>query len=251
MISVFSSFARKHHRLTRMALGLLGAVAGLSLVKLVEARADSLDAFKTQIIALAPDTMGYLAAAFPEEFHDIAQKVQSATKVGGNIRQVSFDAFLALRQRYAPAVGDASDTAQAAMIESLITVHQAVLDNEGPEVCARFAVLGYEAFFDTPLAEKYSTLQSQHMLNIFAAMRDGLDNPVARGLATDDDWGTVIDLMLASGSSQDALNAIVESDMSNPLLCQANLDLLRATNMDGNPSSQLVRAELLEGIAAQ
>lgn len=251
MISVFSGFARKHARLTRMALGLLGAVAALSLIKVVDARAESIDVLKTQIIALAPDTMGYLAETFPEDFNDIAQKVQIATTVGGNIRQVSFDAFLALRKRYAPAVGDASDTAQAAMIESLITVHQAVLDNEGPEVCARFAVLGYEAFFDTPLAEKYTKLQSQHLLNVFVAMRDGRDNPVARSLATDDDWGTVIDLMLASGSSQDELTALIQSDMSNPLLCRANLDLLRAANMEGNPSSQLVRAELLEGIAAQ
>jgi hypothetical protein len=233
--------------ISKIAFGLTGAVLALTAVAQVEGQDNA--SLKAELIAASP-IYEYIADNFGDEIDQMIVNIEGHVASGLDPSSAGAAAMLTFRTGHAADIAAASDKAQRSLINAMIEIHETVLAEEGPKVCALFASYGFPAFVGTPLEEKYWDLQMQQNMATLAAANSGSDNPVQRDVASDADNSEVADALLALGADDAQLDALINVTTKSLALCDAKLNLMRAMNTDGDTAGSRVRADYLAEIAA-
>lgn len=161
--------------------------------------------------ASADPMLSAISEAFPEEWE--AMRSELADDVKSSISSSEVESRAHFRSR-AFMLSKATSTA-AASAASLVAVAKAEaglishLQGENQQACADFAVRGLQP--GTDLSPAALSLIGQAARARVLATREGVDSPVNRGPASDDDWAAVLGAMEARGASAENLQAF-----SNP-----------------------------------
>lgn len=165
--------------------------------------------------ASADPMLSAISGAFPDEWETMRSEL--ADDIKSSISSSEVESRAHARSR-AFMLSKAASTA-AAPSASLVAVANAEaslishLQRENQQACADFAVRGLQPGTDlTPAA---ITLIGQAARARVFATREGVDSPVNRGPASDDDWAAVLAAMEARGASAENLQAFSNPSAAN------------------------------------
>lgn len=206
--------------------------------------------FEAELMQAAPELFGFLKTNFPSEFQDLVVNAQMTHASGGDLSGLVQGHLLQLRKSYAAKVAVASDATLAALGDATISLTNAVLEGEGELACANYSVNGPAVFDGTPAAAKYEDLLLAQIVHVLVAARDGITAPTARQDASDADWQTLIDHMIALGMSNEALAGLAQQDPTNPALCGTMISLFQAMASEPTGAGARVRAQFFSQVAA-
>lgn len=161
--------------------------------------------------ASADPMLGALSEAFPAEWG--AMRAELANDIKSSISSTEVERRAHARSR-AFMTSRASSTASAPNA-SLVAVANAEalliaqLQRENEQACADFAMRGIQP--GSTLSQTAVDLIGRAARARVFATREGIDSPISRRAASDDDWGAVLDAMEARGATAEHLGAF-----SNP-----------------------------------
>lgn len=204
----------------------IGAYASLKVMtgaSSVERQLDRLEAEDPMVMAIA--------ANFPDEWPGLRAQMVADAQSGLSVREVTERAFVRARafmQTLAPATAAASSTTlvQAVKGEAAFITQ---LQKDNVQDCADFAMSGLKP--TATLTPAGLALLSPAVQARMKATREGLDNPIARPAASDDDWQAVMTRMQANGLSQAGLAAF-QAPAAAPVAdqCEGGVQLYRAVS---------------------
>ncbi|MBU1307113.1 MAG: hypothetical protein KKF33_16545 [Alphaproteobacteria bacterium] len=250
MFSTLSSFFRSRKILPRMVLGAIGAVAALTVMKVVDAHADPLPPGGVEAIlqSVSPELVDVLKSSYPEEYAAFKTELTLDIETGRNVRATTSRNLMALRVKYTPYIAQADDAALAELAHSVSELYRTLSDNEGPEVCAQIVTQGAEQFAGTEIETRNGRQTLAQFATMMQAARSGLDHPVNRRTATDDEWSAVAQDSLALGATADGFTALSQG-IADPGVCPSLVAFLAAAHGEGDAGGALVRAEILTLLA--
>lgn len=243
MFSALSGFVRSRKILPRVIMGTIGTIGMLTAMKVMDAHAQD-SVIDTMLIEASDELFGVMRYSFPQEYEAFSAELKVAVKTGGDIKNITFEHLMAIRVKYAPNIAQANDAALAALADSNIAVYSALLEEEGPEVCAQYATLGNPALAGTDFEMRHSDLMMMQVAAMFHAAKTGIETPANRELATDEEWAAVAEKSLKLGADADAYTAMANGE-ADPAVCPSLISLLKTFNRYSDHGTALVRAEFL------
>lgn len=239
-------------------LAIAGIVAGLTLSRsdqfrnFVQRANWTESATEAEIMKAAPEVYGYLKVAYPQDYASLLSQLTDLAVTATSSVGVQEQAALLmqnLRHKYASFISLAGEVELSALMAEQIKFYNSLLRDD-PTECAKVAINGPISIAGTEAASKYLDAFSSQTLVLFKAIRAGMDRPVARREATNDDWAAVGNAMAAAGSPDRYFDAISTLSVSNPDTCPALIDMMQAINGSDTDEVRIVRASYLASLAA-
>lgn len=155
------------------------------------------------------------------------------------------EVIAAERSRVANLIPQAPDASLRAAVAGLEEFMRKVYEQQGPEVCGRFADSGSDVLYEEDLAEAYAEDLDRQSALFLAAAADARDQPQTHGTANDQDLGVLFNRMLAQGGTEHQLDVLAAQNPADPEVCPALLGMLGALSTLDGPEGTRARAYFL------
>ena len=196
-------------------------------------------------------TLDLLRVEFPDDHAALMEQIEEIDGQIGDERQLllaAFDRLTELRRKYAERLRFAPTLNHSVMLGRIADFHELVLDNEGPQVCARFAHDGSGVLFELGLSRKYQNALDLQSLAFFDAVVRAIETPEQAEPATTEDWTAILGAMVAAGAPQSFLTTITTADRNDPDLCRALAAMFRISGLLDAPQAARARADFASNL---
>ena len=149
------------------------------------------------------------------------------------------------RRQLADLVSQAPDASLRTAVAGLAEFMRKVYEQEGAELCGRFADAGSQVLYQEDLAQAYAEDLDRQSALFLTAAADARDQPQTHGTATDEDLGTLFNRMLAEGGTEHQLDVLAAQNPADPEVCPALLRMLDALSTLEGPEGARARAFFL------
>jgi hypothetical protein len=196
-------------------------------------------------------TLELLEAEFPDDHAALVDQIAEIDRQVGDERQLllaAFERLTEVRRKYAPRLRFAPSLSHSVMLGRIADFHDLVLDNEGPQVCARFAHDGSGVLFELGLSGRYANALDLQSLAYFDAVVRAIETPEYTEPVATDDWTAVLRAMVAAGAPASFLRTITTADRNDPDLCRALAAMFRTSGLLSTPEAARARADFASNL---
>lgn len=196
-------------------------------------------------------TLAIIKSEFPDDYPILISNIAAISWQGGEENRALLAAFgiiTELRKKYADRLLFAPTASHAVMLGFLAEFYVAVLKDEGPEVCGRFAQDGSGVLFELGLSGKYADALDRQSLAYFDAVVRAIEAPEDNGVAGGEDLSAVLRAMIAAGAPQSFVRTISAGDRNDPDLCPALAAMFSTSSILDTPQGRRMRADFAKNL---
>lgn len=197
-------------------------------------------------------TLEVIKTEFPDDYAVAIAHIAGISWRGGEEDRALLGAFsilTELKKKYAGRLLYAPSVRHAAMLAGLAKFYVTVSENEGPEVCGRFAQDGSGVLFERGLSGKYAAALDAQSAAYFEAVVAAIETPEYSGAVQPDDWSAVMSAMIAAGAPQSFAKTISAGDRSDPDLCPALAAMFVTSAFLNTPEGARTRGDFAKNLA--
>ena len=206
---------------------------------------ESPSAAERAVIESSPEVIEVLERDFPEDYVELLASFEAMFEAGAtqeNVPELLVDNKRLIVRKYAGVLSQAPDKDIRTWIAAVSDSVEQLYEQEGAETCSRFSAEGVPALFELGLAEKYTPVFDHVdalLLNMIAQARSA---PEPHNEVTAEDSTALVELMRESGTPEEHLAIVFNSDLQNPDFCPAILAYFAALNSLEGDAGMRVRA---------
>ncbi|UYN99829.1 MAG: hypothetical protein KIT02_00880 [Devosia sp.] len=233
----------------RLAMGAVGALLALLIIKVVDARgAPSAERMDEIVQGSVPEVFGLFKTAFPAEYDTYLAELVSGPQDSASIAATTTRHLVSLRQTNAHLIQRADDNILRQVIAGNLQTLRLLHSIGAQDACNRYALGGATALTAAEL-DRFGDLHTASIRDVMRAIASGRADGIKRKLAQDADWDGLMSAMGEAGHGAPSLTALAQMDGADPHLCAATIGMLEAMLSSTDAAMGRVRASFVADLA--
>ena len=191
-----------------------------------------------------------LRAEMPDEYEKVIAEFKAipTSSSAAEAEKMGFEIMANFRRRYATNLANAADQNLTEYLQNYLALLKTVRENNGPGLCAEFAVKGGPVLLGTnPSA--YADLLEKNTSLMIQTIASARRTPQPVDPTAESDWDAFVATFLEVGGTEEELQIVGAQDASSPSYCQAVVGFFQAVVDTPAPSGHRIRAEMAKGMA--